>query len=85
MWCRPRRGWSTCWRRAGDTWNCADDTPEPVSALLADTATAAPETKALLAGVVMVPVGAVLSTRTLAIVGDVNVFPTLSVVITRRS
>ena len=37
------------------------------------------------AGAVTDPVGAVLSTRTLAMVADVKVLPTLSVVMTRRS
>ena len=69
----------------GDVWNCAELTPEPVSAELADTATLAPATNALAAGAVIDPVGAVLSTRTLAMVADVKVLPTLSVVMTRRS
>ena len=37
------------------------------------------------AGAVTDPVGAVLSTRTLAMVAEVKVLPTLSVVMTRRS
>ena len=37
------------------------------------------------AGAVIDPVGAVLSTRTLAIVAEVKTVPTLSVVMTRRS
>ena len=74
-----------CSRRAVIVWNCAELTPEPASAELADTATLAPAANAFAAGAVIDPVGAVLSIRTLAMVADVKVFPTLSVVTTRRS
>jgi hypothetical protein len=44
-----------------------------------------PLTNAVAAGAVIDPVGAVLSMRTLAIVGEVEVLPTLSVATTRTS
>ena len=69
---------------AGDRWNCTLATPLPVSAESDVDIVIAPRRIPLVAAVTA-PVGAVLSTRTLAIVADVNVFPTLSVVITRRS
>ena len=69
---------------AGDRWYCTELTPLPPSAELA-VMLIAPRRMPLLVGAVTLPVGAVLSTRTFAIVADVNVFPTLSVVITRKS
>ena len=70
---------------AGERWNAAEATPEPPSAELEETVTAAPRTLALAAGAVTEPVGFVLSTRTLVTRAEVKVLPTLSVVITRRS
>ncbi len=70
---------------AGERWNCAFATPEPPSAELEETVTAAPRTLALAAGAVTEPVGFVLSTRTLVTSALVNVLPALSVVTTRRS
>ena len=69
---------------AGERWNWTDAMPDPPSAESVDIVIA-PRRMPLVAGAVTAPVGAVLSTRTLAIVADVNVLPTLSVVITRRS
>ena len=65
-------------------WNSADATPEAASAELAVTVTVA-RTMADESGNVTAPVGAVLSTRTLAMVAEVATFPATSVVITRRS
>ncbi len=69
---------------AGERWNSALATPDPPSAE-SDVTTKVPLMTALDAGAITDPVGAVLSTRTLAIVADVNVLPTLSVVTTRTS
>ena len=69
----------------GEVWNWAEATPEPASAEFAETATLVPLTNAFAAGAVIDPVGAVLSMRTLAIVGEIEVLPTLSVATTRTS
>ena len=69
---------------AGERWNCALATPDPPSAE-SDVTENVPLMMAPDAGAVTDPVGAELSTRTLAMVGDVKVLPTLSVVMTRRS
>ena len=69
---------------AGERWNSALATPDPPSAEFAVTVNV-PLMLADAAGAVIDPVGAVLSTRTLAMVADVKALPTLSVVITRRS
>ncbi len=70
---------------AGERWKSAEATPEPPSAELEETVTAAPRTLAEAAGAVTEPVGFVLSTRTLVTSAEVKLLPTLSVVITRRS
>ncbi len=70
---------------AGERWNWAFATPEPPSAELEETVTAFPRTLAEAAGAVTEPVGFVLSTRTLVTSAEVKLFPTLSVVTTRRS
>ena len=70
---------------AGERWKTAEAMPEPESLELEDTLTAAPETLDPDEGAVSDPVGAVLSTRTLTTVGDVELLPTLSEVTTRRS
>jgi hypothetical protein len=59
--------------------------PEPPSVELALTVKLEPLTLAALLGLLIEEVGAVLSTLTLVIVGDVKVLPALSVVTTRRS
>ena len=68
----------------GDRWNSAEATPEPVSAEFEVTENVA-RMFAEATGAVIEPVGAVLSTRTLAIVADVVTLPATSVVTTRRS
>jgi hypothetical protein len=69
---------------AGERWKVADATPEPESAESEETATV-PRTLALEAGAVTEPLGDELSTITFATLAEVNEFPMLSVVITRRS
>ena len=69
---------------AGERWNNALATPDPRSAE-SEVTTTVPLMMADDAGAVTDPVGTVLSTRTLAMVADVKVLPTLSVVMTRRS
>ncbi len=70
---------------AGERWNWALATPEPPSAEFEETVTALPVTLAEAAGAVIEPEGLALSTRTLVTSALVNAWPTLSVVITRRS
>ena len=69
---------------AGERWNSALATPEPASAE-SEVIAKVPLMMADDRGAVTDPVGAVLSTRTLAIVAEVKALPTLSVVMTRRS
>jgi hypothetical protein len=69
---------------AGERWNVALATPEPPSAEL-EVRLIVPFTIAAAAGAVRLPVGAVLSTLTLATVADVKLLPALSAVITLKS
>ena len=66
---------------AGERWNWAEATPEPASAELEETVTAAPRTLAEAAGAVSEPVGAVESLVKVRVVA-VLVLPALSVLVT---
>ena len=68
---------------AGERWNCTVATPEPVSAESLESVSV-PRRFEPSSGAAMVPVGSVLSTRTV-IAADVNVLPALSVVVMRKS
>jgi hypothetical protein len=63
---------------AAEYWNAAEATPEPASAELEETVTAAPCTLALAAGAVTDPVGGVESFVNVRVVVE-EVLPTLSV------